>query len=732
LRLIDATIENLLLFYGSWCKTVSLVNFGNGVGQSGWQWAVSAVEFRHEIPFLVISSMDKFINLFYSLAVSHRTPVESPLTGRALENIVVGCMQYVEFSLEGIPNQGAYEMQGPNLDIGICGTIGLPKALKGYGNGSVLLEAKPVNPGNTSRNFSTIGDGGNTAPIHPQKGINTGNMADSSKDASLKLSKDSPLITVKDLNNPFASEKVVFAPIDPAKLIHVICHVDVLMLAYYLIKSNPGNMTPGSTPETLDGMDVRWIHKTCQALRAGKFQFGLARRIMIPKDGKPGKRPLTMASPREKVVQKAMAMVLNSLFEPIFLDYSHGFRPHRGCHSALQMVDRTFRGGKWVIEADLTKCFDRIPHSKLLEVVGRTVSCQKTLALIKSGLKAGYIKLGEIVSNETIGTPQGSILSPLLSNIYLHELDKFMQVLIAEYTQGKTRRKNPAFRSIQYQMDKIKGTTGDTKALRDLRRKLWSVQSKDQMYPNFRRLSYVRYADDFVICVTGPRKLALDIMGKVDSFLTDQLGLEMNREKTILTKLSEGINFLGLEITNRKVSIKPIKLTPEYKVRVTPRLSFHAPIRKILERIVVRGYMRRSQTQNRMVPTALRSVVNLGHRDILMLYNAVIRGILNYYSCADNRKSLGSIIHGLKLSCALTLALKFKLRTAAKAFKAYGPELTFTDRDNPKRSVKLYIPHNFARLDHKEKFNTKDSKLMPPQKVINLSGVGIAHPRNIY
>lgn len=176
---------------------------------------------------------------------------------------------------------------------------------------------------------------GNTGTVRQYSSSTVG----SPKDDSELSGADSPLITIK-------GERVVFGPLNTDKLIHAICHVDVLMLAYELIKSKPGNMTPGSNKETLDGMDKGWIERTSKLLRAGRFKFGLARCTLIPKAGKSDKRTLTMASPREKVVQKAMAMILNEVFEPCFLKYSHGFRPKRGCHSALQMVDQTFRGSK--------------------------------------------------------------------------------------------------------------------------------------------------------------------------------------------------------------------------------------------------------------------------------------------------------------------------------------------------------------------------------------------------
>jgi nicotine oxidoreductase len=683
-----------------WSKSATLYITGNGGVQSEWQWSMSSVGFKNNKCLLDMSSMSKFMNLFNNFAVSYRTVFESPLSGYVLDHNVVECTFCVGISPVSTPNQGNMKLQGSNLDCGIVGTMGLPKARKSYGNGGIVVGTMLVNNSRSSlmssgviRNYSSLGGPGAELP----------------KGSSLNPGKISPLIIQK------CEKRVVFASLDTAKLIHVISHPDVLLLAYELIKSKPGNMTTGASKETLDGISMEWIHETSRKIKAGQYQFGLARRIMIPKVGKPGERPLTMASPREKVVQKAMALVFHEIFESKFLDYSHGFRPGRSCHSALQMVDRTFRGGKWVIEADLTKCFDRIPHKKLLDVLSRQIQCSKTLASVSSGLKAGHIFLGTVVQSGDIGTPQGSILSPLLSNIYLHELDQFMHVLVEQNTMGKTRRKNPEYRKIQAEIAKLHGNPEQQSLLR---RKLWQIPSKDQMDPSFRRLAYVRYADDFVICITGPRQLAVDVLGQVERFLGEQLGLELNREKTLLTKFSDGINFLGSSITNRKIGQKPVELMTSgpakgHLVRVSPRLSFHAPIRKLLERLVVRGYF--VWSNQRAVPTAMRSLVNLDHRNILLLYNAVIRGLLNYFSFADNRKSMGTIIHGLKMSCALTLALKYKLRTASKAFKTFGSLLSC-----PESGVKIYLPDTFARLDHKVKFNV-GGVTATPEKTIKLS-----------
>jgi retron-type reverse transcriptase len=168
------------------------------------------------------------------------------------------------------------------------------------------------------------------------------------------------------------------------KLIHYVADLQTLKLAYESIKSKPGNMTRGATDETLDGISLEYLQKISKELRRGTYEFTAARRIYIPKPGKTEKRPLTIASPRQKVIQKAMELVLSIIYDPLFLPSSHGFRPQKSTHSALKMIENQFKGADWFIEADITKCFDSIDHRKLMEIISREVHCQKTLALIRS------------------------------------------------------------------------------------------------------------------------------------------------------------------------------------------------------------------------------------------------------------------------------------------------------------------------------------------------------------
>ena len=221
--------------------------------------------------------------------------------------------------------------------------------------------------------------------------------------------------------------------------IKAISNLKNLVTAYELIKSNPGNMTKGADEVTLDGINLKHFLKLQSELRAGKFEFTPARRIQIPKPGKNETRPLTIASPREKIVQKAILLILEGIYESKFLETSRGFRPARGTHTAMKQLESNFQSAQYIIEADFSKAFDSIQHDALMSILKEDIECEKTLRLIKSGLKAGYFEFGELHNNLSSGTPQGSILSPLLCNIFLHKLDKYIEQLKKEHQKGEKR-----------------------------------------------------------------------------------------------------------------------------------------------------------------------------------------------------------------------------------------------------------------------------------------------------
>jgi group II intron reverse transcriptase/maturase len=550
--------------------------------------------------------------------------------------------------------QQIYVKQRPNYTYGgILGTMRHPKGRKPYGGGDSVRESG-------FRRFSSVTN------INEQSCVGLKDLIEINKN------------NVGLVNN---------------KLIHIVADPKVLILAYEIIKSKPGNMTRGVDSTTLDNIDLNWVVTVSQQLKAGKYKFNPARRVYISKPGKKEKIPLTISSPRDKVVQQAIYLVLNAIYEPSFLDASHGFRSNKGTHTALKDVKLKFQGVKWCIKADIENNFPNIDHKILLTLLGKRISCPKFLALVKKSIKAGYMEDKKfVVSNK--GLFIGNVTSPILNNIYLHQLDLFMSDLIESFNKGKNRKKSPAFRRIQYLMEK---STGNITKLKKFRKELWKINSKDPFDPNFKRLYYIRYVDDFVVGVVGSYQDTAEIRNKIDEFLKNKLKLTLSSEKSSITHFSKKpIFFLSTfikgnwEKTKKLLTIKK-QGSASRKVRMTSRVVLKAPIESIFEKATQNGFFKVRQGQ--FIPTKVGRCINLDHQDILRYYNSVIRGVLNYYSFANNRKSLGSFIHGLKLSCARTLALKYKLRHASKIYRKFGPKLK-----SPDGSVELYIPSTFKAI----------------------------------
>jgi group II intron reverse transcriptase/maturase len=274
------------------------------------------------------------------------------------------------------------------------------------------------------------------------------------------------------------------------KLYKLLYDRKLYQIAYDKLKSKPGNMTPGITPTTLDGISLEVIDKIIEEMKLGTFQFQPGRRVNIPKaNGKT--RPLTIAPPRDKLVQECIRMILESIYESSFSEYSHGFRPNKGCHSALKMMNQKFRVTSWFIEGDISNCFPSIDHDILIQILEERIKDKRLIDLIRKALKAGYFEFKEL-SISVVGTPQGSIISPILANIYLDKLDKFVETLKSEFDKGSKASVNPEWKRLENAMWRAK-TIEDK---RRIRKELIAIKSKLAIDPNFKRLSYVRYADD--------------------------------------------------------------------------------------------------------------------------------------------------------------------------------------------------------------------------------------------
>jgi group II intron reverse transcriptase/maturase len=435
--------------------------------------------------------------------------------------------------------------------------------------------------------------------------------------------------------------------------------LDLFIAAYTELATNQGRLTPGTDGETIDGTSLTKLQALLDDLRNKTFKWTPVRRSYIPKSN--GKvRPLGISSWQDKVVQMVLKMVLESYYEPIFNDRSHGFRPNRGCHTALLHVRKFWQGTKWFIEGDIEGCFDNIPHAKILELLERRIKDNQVIRLIKDMLKAGYLEQG--IHYEThSGTPQGGIVSPLLSNIVLHELDNYVtQTLIPQFNKGKTRRRTKEYTNTsarRYLAEK----RGDIAKAKLERKQLRYTQHSDDMDPNYRRLDYVRYADDFILSCIGSKQEAEEVKARIAGFIEEELGLKLNLTKTLVTNAKhERARFLGYEIG----VIYGDKMVRQKLVtgRITKRHSVNGQVQLYVPKDVRDQWVRKYQKNGKA--THRNRFLSYSDFEIIKAYGSEWLGLVGYYSLAANIQSLRLVEWNALQSCQKTLAGKHKTTTS--------------------------------------------------------------------
>jgi group II intron reverse transcriptase/maturase len=449
---------------------------------------------------------------------------------------------------------------------------------------------------------------------------------------------------------------------------------ELYLTAYGNIYSNQGAMTPGANEETADGMSEEKIEQIIGLMRNERYRFSPARRIYIPK--KNGRlRPLGLPSWSDKLAGEVVRLLLEAIYEPQFSRWSHGFRRNRGCHTALRDIQNTWTGTTWFIEGDISDCFGSLDHEILLRILAEKIHDQRFLRLIRNMLKAGYLEDWEY-RDSLSGCPQGGVVSPILSNVYLDKLDKFVeQELIPQYTRGTRRKCNPEYDRIQYQLARARKRR-DRAAARDLEKQLRSLPASDPMDPGYRRLKYTRYADDHILGFIGPKAEAEEIKAKLAKFLRETLGLELNQQKTLITHArSQHARFLGYDIT---VQHSRDKITGGRRT-VNGTIALRVP-RDVIKAQIAR-YRRRGKPSHRP------RLQNLDDYDIVRKYGAEYAGAVNYYLLARDVYRLTTLRWNAESSMLRTLARKHRSSVAkmaarhkAKIETSDGPRTCFEAR----------------------------------------------------
>lgn len=406
---------------------------------------------------------------------------------------------------------------------------------------------------------------------------------------------------------------------------------NLFLTAYGNLYANDGALTPGSDPsDTIQGMSRQYITNIIEELKEGRYQWTPARATHRPKK-KGGKRRLSMPGWKDKLLQEVLRLVLEAYYEAQFRDSSHGYRPGRGCHTALQHIQNNWTGTKWFIEGDIKGCFDNIDHEILLATIAEDIQDNRFIKLLRGMLEAGYMEKWDYHKTYS-GTPQGGVLSPLLANIMLHKLDVFVEdVLIPKYTKGKLRQGNPEYHRLQYHKGKAKAA-GDRKAYKRIQQQQRQMPTKLPNDEQYSRLRYVRYCDDFILGFVGSKQDAIAIKEEIRVFL-QSIKLKLSDEKTLITHArNERARFLNYEIATKWDDSKLIERqdgNDKQKYRgINGNIGLYVPRSVKLEWI--RQYTRKGK------PHRVGRLCRSTDFEIMDDFGTKLRGLTNYYIMAGN------------------------------------------------------------------------------------------------
>ncbi len=455
---------------------------------------------------------------------------------------------------------------------------------------------------------------------------------------------------------------------------------EFFLRAYGKIYRNDGAMTKGSTAETVDGMDLQKIHTIIGLLQMERYRWTPVRRTEIPKaNGKT--RPLGIPTWSDKLVQEVLRTLLEPYYEQRFSDHSHGFRPGRSPQSALREIWKEWKGTIWFIEGDIKGCFDNIDHSVLLDIIRRDIHDGRIVRLIEGLLNAGYVKDWRYYDTLN-GTPQGGIISPLLANIYLSELDRFVEdTLIPAYTRGKRRQDNPEYTRLNNLVAAARRRE-DFDEVRRLKRERRRLPSVDYFDEDYRRLRYILYADDFLLGFVGPKDEAERVRQRLGEFLEQKLKLTLSVEKTLITHAAdEKAKFLGYEITVTKANSL---------IADNGKRHANGNIALLMPRQVVKKIRGKYSRDGKVIHRA--DVLQDSDYTIIQKFQSVLRGLYNYYCMAINVSHPTRMNHVkgiLQTSLTKTLAHKLKCRVS-EIYRRY--QVTLPDfGDGPQKVFRVVV-----------------------------------------
>lgn len=452
------------------------------------------------------------------------------------------------------------------------------------------------------------------------------------------------------------------------RLYRYLLRPDIYYVAYQHLYSNKGAGTKGVTDDTADGFSEIYIENIIEALKNEMYQPKPVRRTYIKKSN--GKmRPLGLPVFTDKLIQEAIRMILEAIYEPIFSDYSHGFRPARSCHTALAQIKKEFTGARWFIEGDIKGCFDNINHAVLVEIINQKIKDARFLKLIRSFLKAGYMEDWKYHKTYS-GCPQGGIISPILANIYLNELDRHVMKIKKEFDVATKARYTPEYTKLvglrQRLHNKIKNSNGieREKLIEEYKSATAQMLKLPAKQCDDKKIKYVRYADDFLIAVNGNRQDCEKIKQELTEFISTTLKMELSQEKTLITHSNTHARFLGYDVRVRRD--QQIKPKGKFKTRsMNNKVELSIPFKDKIEKFLFsNGIVKQRSDNGKLEPIHRPQLLNRTDLEIVTIYNAELRGICNYYGLASNFNKLIYFNYLMEYSCLKTLAGKHRSKVS--------------------------------------------------------------------
>ena len=481
------------------------------------------------------------------------------------------------------------------------------------------------------------------------------------------------------------------------RLYRILFNEELFYVAYQKIASNGGSTTKGSDGRSIDEMSLARIETLIASLKDESYQPHPSRRVHIPK--KNGKtRPLGIPAFEDKLVQEVVRMILEAIYEGHFETTSHGFRPKRSCHTALLHIQKTFSGAKWFIEGDIKGFFDNIDHDVLVGILRERISDDRFIRLIRKFLKAGYVE-DWTFHNTYSGMPQGGIVSPILANIYLDKLDKYVKEYIRHFDMGTKRRpgkeSNDLANERKRTVRKLKKVKDGTEKAALVARLKASEQERaafpngDEMDESYRRLKYIRYADDFILGVIGSKEEAQRIKEDIKSFLSASLALELSEEKTLITHTGKSAKFLGYEITVTRNNHQRRDVQGRLRRTYGKRVRLNVSMATLRDKLLEYGAMEIKLRNGKEIwkPKCRSGLIFNDDLEILDRYNRETVGFCNYYLIANNCVVLHNFRYIMEYSMYKTFAGKYR-STVRKINKKYRYNKLFTVKYEQKGAIK--------------------------------------------